>query len=60
VAHLQIECGDTGILKQRENSYSEARLKNRSRWSGETRNWYPIGVVALNPERREIIEEQTV
>lgn len=26
--------------------------QNSPRWSGDTRNWTPIGTVALNPERR--------
>jgi hypothetical protein len=39
---------DTDILSQRHNVYQEARQRNRSRWSRETRDWEPIGDVWLN------------
>ena len=42
---------DMGILKHRKQVYSKAREANPSRWSGQTRNWEPVGAVALNPER---------
>ena len=45
------------ILKKRRKVYSEARNKNPDRWSGQTRNWQPIGVVRLNPEKNETLEE---
>ncbi len=48
---------DTEILKQREKVYNEAKQKNPIRWSGKTRNWSPVGSVALNPERTEVIEK---
>jgi len=28
-----------------------ARAKNPGRWSGNIRNWQPVGEVALNPEK---------
>ena len=34
--------------------YQAARPAHPERWSGETRNWSPIGAVMLNPERPEI------
>ena len=40
---------DPVILAQRAQVYLEARAKHPERWSGETRNWTPIGPVALNP-----------
>ena len=45
------------ILKKRRKVYSEARNKNPDRWSGQTRNWQPIAVVRLNPEKNETLEE---
>jgi len=34
--------------------YRNARETNPARWSGNTRNWSPIGAVTLNPERDSI------
>jgi len=34
--------------------YEEAKQKRPERWSGNTRNWEPVGAVDLNPERTEI------
>jgi putative transposase len=34
----------------------QARERNPARWSGDTRNWAPIGAVTLNPERDAIIK----
>ena len=48
---------DAEILKQREKVYNEAKQKNPTRWSGDIRNWTPVGPVALNPERIEVIEK---
>ena len=48
---------DAEILKQREEVYNEAKQKNPTRWSGDIRNWTPVGPVALNPERIEVIEK---
>ena len=45
------------ILKKRRKVYAEARQKNPDRWSGQTRNWEPIAVVRLNPEKIEPSEE---
>ena len=44
---------DKVILEKRHNVYELARTKHPERWSGETRNWNPIGEVTLNPERME-------
>lgn len=40
---------DKALLAQRDRVYATAKAKNPDRWSGKTRNWKPIGPVALNP-----------
>ena len=40
---------DTEILNRRHALNEQARSRNPSRWSGKTRNWEPVGSVALNP-----------
>lgn len=47
---------DQAILAARHALYLQARQKNPARWSGDTRNWSPIGAVTLNPERDCIIK----
>jgi hypothetical protein len=47
---------DKDILAARHEFYCAARQRNPRRWSGATRNWTPIGVVTLNPERDAIVE----
>jgi putative transposase len=42
---------DQAILAQRHALNQAAREHNPTRWSGKTRNWDPIAVVSLNPER---------
>jgi len=42
---------DQAILAQRHALNQAARDRNPARWSGKTRNWDPIAVVSLNPER---------
>ncbi len=42
---------DRQILLARHELYQQARNQNPRRWSGSTRNWQPIKVVTLNPER---------
>ena len=46
---------DVEILAHRKRVYDAARRANPSRWSGDTRNWEPVGDVTLNP-----VNEQTV
>lgn len=41
---------DKTLLKQREAVYEAARCQHPERWSGKTRNWTPVAIVALNPE----------
>jgi putative transposase len=46
---------DQQILAARHALYRAARARNPARWSGDTRNWSPIGPVTLNPERDSIV-----
>lgn len=48
---------DIAILAQRKRVYEQARQKNPSRWSGNTRNWEPVAEVTLNPVKKEEIEK---
>jgi transposase InsO family protein len=43
---------DTAILAQRDALYRSAKKHTPNRWTGDTRNWTPVGPVTLNPERR--------
>lgn len=49
---------DTERLANRHRVYEQAKAGNPSRWSGATRNWNPVGPVALNPERLEVEMKQ--
>ena len=40
---------DVEILKNRNEIYKAANIKNPSRWSGKTRNWDAVTTVKLNP-----------
>ena len=42
---------DKALLAERHRVYQLARAAHPERWSGQTRNWQPIGSVWLNPER---------
>lgn len=42
---------EEAILANRREVYEEARRRNPNRWAGSTRNWEPVAVVRLNPER---------
>lgn len=44
---------ETEILARRDQLYALAKEKRPARWSGQTRNWTPVGYVALNPERND-------
>ncbi|MHB1241064.1 MAG: IS3 family transposase [Gammaproteobacteria bacterium] len=46
---------DHAILQARHALYRQARECNPRRWSGNTRDWTPIGAVTLNPEREAVI-----
>jgi transposase InsO family protein len=52
VSPAQRHAGDDyEILAQRHALCQLARQRNPARWSRQTRNWTPIGPVALNPEK---------
>jgi putative transposase len=46
---------DHANLAARDALYKRARELTPPRWSGNTRDWSPIGAVTLNPERDSII-----
>jgi transposase InsO family protein len=48
--HAQL---DAGILAKRHGLYRAARARTPRRWTRHTRNWTPIGAVALNPTNME-------
>jgi putative transposase len=51
VSPAQRHAGDDhAILATRDALYAQARERNPARWSRHTRDWTPIGAVALNPE----------
>ena len=47
---------DGRMLAARHALYQNARTRNPQRWSGQTRNWTPVGVVTLNPERYTLVQ----
>ena len=46
---------DSHMLAARHALYQLARESNPRRWSRQTRNWTPVTVVTLNPERDTVI-----
>lgn len=50
---------DVAILAARHAVYASARDRNPARWSGDTRNWTPVGAVTLNPEHDCIVKAHT-
>jgi hypothetical protein len=46
---------DQAVLAARHALYLHARQRNPKRWSGNTRDWSHLGVVALNPERDSVV-----
>ncbi len=44
---------DQEILAKRHEVYTQAKARHPERWSGASRNWSPVGEVALNPRRAE-------
>lgn len=49
--HERHEGLDTFILAQRHALYQAKKMEHPRRWSGQTRNWTPVGEVWLNPEQ---------
>ena len=41
------------ILSNRRKVYEKAKSRNPNRWSTEIRNWNPVDLVWLNPEKKE-------
>ena len=50
---------DRVVLQARDALYQQARAENPRRWARHTRNWNPITVVTLNPERDTVIKAAT-
>lgn len=44
---------DIALLAQRHAVYEAAKARHPERWSGATRNWTPVSVVHLNPEKTD-------
>lgn len=44
---------DRAILKQRKAVYEAAKKQRPERWRGQTRNWDPVHVVYLNPDKED-------
>lgn len=42
---------DAALLGKRVEVYAAARARHPQRWSGATRNWQPVIIVHLNPEK---------
>ena len=48
-------CGrELEILAKRYRLYKRARASNPERWTRDTRNWTPIGVVVLNSPKADL------
>jgi hypothetical protein len=47
---------DKAILAARQELHLQAPARNPRRWSGSARNWTPIAVVTLNPERDSVVK----
>lgn len=47
---------DISLLMERKKIYEAARNKHPARWSNKTRNWVPVKLVCLNPDKA--IKEQ--
>lgn len=42
---------DAALLSHRRTVYEAAKARNPERWSGATRNWQPVLIVRLNPDK---------
>lgn len=45
---------DTAILAKRRAVYRAAKKRMPRRWTGDIRNWSPVGAVYLNPVKQEV------
>ena len=52
VGHFSVSV-DKVILAARQTVYERAKQRHPERWSGDIRNWEPVGEVWLNPNNRE-------
>lgn len=43
---------ERAILEKRRRVYERARRRHPERWTGKTRNWTPVAIVRLNPEKQ--------
>jgi putative transposase len=50
---------DSAMLAARHALNQQARQRNPRRWSRQTRDWTPVGVVALDPERDAVVRATT-
>jgi transposase InsO family protein len=48
---------EAAILNKRKEVYAQARQKNPNRWSRQIRNWEPVEIVRLNPEKKRPFEK---
>ena len=48
------------ILANRKAVYAAAKERHPERWSGEIRNWAPVDAVYLNPEKKDVSEDEFV
>ena len=48
---------ETSKLTKRKEVYELARQKNPGRWTRQIRNWEPVEIVRLNPEKKRPSEE---
>lgn len=44
---------DGALLSARRAVYEAAKARNPERWSGDTRDWKPVTIVHLNPEKQD-------
>lgn len=51
---------DHEILAQREATYAQAKARHPLRWSKKTRNWTPVSVVWLNPDKSQQSNQEVV
>ena len=51
---------DAAILAARKDVYRRAKSRTPRRWSGDIRNWSPIGEVALNKRHPDLATAREV
>jgi putative transposase len=51
---------DRDVLARRHTLYLNARAAHPRRWARHTRNWQPIAVVTLNPEKESVVNAALV